>query len=142
MGHFDQGQQRQLQRDIDYATYHREQREREQRERERERRDEFTRREAARKQQVAVWAEQDRKVREARERALEADRRARTHAAEAELKANLRAKYMELPGATPAGFVALWPRLLEEHQMREVVSAPSFVDEYAAYRRNTVGRPE
>ena len=88
------------------------------------------------------YAQEDERAERERAKQLEADRRARTHAAEAELKASLRAKYMELPGATPAGFVALWPRLLEEHQLRAVVSAPSLADEYRAFRRTSTGRPE
>src|SRR4051794_12845329 len=83
----------------------------------------FAASEAERAAKVKAWREADEKERKERERRNEADRAARTEAAAVELKSRMRFNYLQTPGSTEAGFEKTWPRLLEEHQVRETLAA-------------------
>ena len=79
--------------------------------------------ERLRAEKVKRWDEEDEKERKERERRREDDRLARVQAAEVDLKSRLREQFLRTPGSTPVGFDKVWPRLLEEHQVRETLAA-------------------
>ncbi len=61
--------------------------------------------------------------------ARETERAARTTAAAEALKERLLARYLETPGATHAGFTAMWPRLLADHQLHETLHGEDLVEQ-------------
>ena len=113
------GAQAQLERDQEAAEAAREYREKQ----DAKRVAELKERDEKRAEQVKRWQEEDAKVAAERAAAREAERLERTKVAAAELKARLREQYLRTPGSTPQQFEKVWPRLLEEHQIRETLAA-------------------
>ena len=73
-------------------------------------------------------AEENERLRVAREKALQAEEAARTKArqavAEEQLKAHLKLAFLKQPAATEADFSKAYAKLREEHLHREAISAP------------------
>jgi hypothetical protein len=105
---------------------------------------EFEEREAERVKRVKAWEAAERKKREERAVALEADRTARTAAAAAELKGRLKFAFLQTPGSTESAFEKAWPRLLEEHQIRETLNAThgTLAEQIASEMKAARGHPD
>jgi len=84
----------------------------------------------------------DEKAEKERAKQLEADRLQRVKAEEARLREQMRVRFLATPGSTEEGFRAAWPEMLRQVQIDRTLGGSDFADEYRAYRRNTVGRPE
>ena len=97
---------------------------------------------AEREARMRRYAEEDARHEKERAKQLEADRLQRVKAEEARLREQMRVRYLVTPGSTEEGFRAAWPEMLRQVQIDRTLGGSDFADEYRAYRRNTVGRPE